>query len=433
MKRENMNQCEFNRREFLKLSGAATLCTAVTMLTPSAANAFLLDACQDPPILSGYKPSIASAWIAKGMQENSYATFKATIEAATDFSWLSNGDTVFLKLALNSGKPSPYTTDPWLVKSMIKLLNEKGAGKVFVGDQSGAEYVILAKNSRRGASRKLCATAGLLDVITQNGAQPVFFDENEYDDYFAVTPPTPHHWPKPLYVTNAINQFDHIIYLPRVGAHVLADFSAAMKIAVGFLRDDSRLVLHKGGENFYAMYEEISLIPQIASKLRLSVSSGLKALTTLGPDNGYVSEPDYGLVFASNDLYAHDSMSYAWLYWNYVYNTPDKDKTAGQLTQCRALINDMFTAGFFIGVDGYTIMPSDLPTNDCLPKICLHRAMKNFIDRKGGRPENFTWNQITQHPDHSVPDYMLKIMKGDSGTVKARKEHYKGRVVNNIT
>ena len=47
------------------------------------------------------------------------------------------GDRVLIKIALNSGKHYPATTDPCSVHSMVKLLIEKGAGKILVADQGG--------------------------------------------------------------------------------------------------------------------------------------------------------------------------------------------------------------------------------------------------------------------------------------------------------
>ncbi|HNR51348.1 MAG TPA: DUF362 domain-containing protein, partial [Deltaproteobacteria bacterium] len=62
---------------------------------------------------------------------------RACAEAATDFSWLSRGDAVFIKPVVNSGNPYPATTSPIAVAAMIELLREKGAGRVVVGDMSG--------------------------------------------------------------------------------------------------------------------------------------------------------------------------------------------------------------------------------------------------------------------------------------------------------
>ncbi len=62
------------------------------------------------------------------------AAIRQAAERVGDFGWLSRGDAVFIKPALNSGMPYPATTNPVAVAAMIKLLFEKGAGRVIVGD-----------------------------------------------------------------------------------------------------------------------------------------------------------------------------------------------------------------------------------------------------------------------------------------------------------
>ena len=74
-----------------------------------------------------------------------------------------------------------------------------------------------------------------------------------------------------MIVTTVLDEVDHIVYLPQVGSHILAGNTLGFKLAVGFLRGDSRGEFHRGGKNFYAMYEEINQVPAINSKLRLIV------------------------------------------------------------------------------------------------------------------------------------------------------------------
>ena len=49
---------------------------------------------------------------------------RASAETATDFSWLSRGDSVFIKPALNSGNNYPATTNPAGIKAIV-LFDEK--------------------------------------------------------------------------------------------------------------------------------------------------------------------------------------------------------------------------------------------------------------------------------------------------------------------
>lgn len=254
---------------------------------------------------------VSAAWLPKG--ETSYALFTRMIERATDFSWLNKGETVLVKLAANSGKPYPATSDPWALDCLLKILKEHGAGKIYVGDQSGERYVHWTPTAKTGSTRALVQASGLQAVIDKNGATPVFFEERGYDAYLETYPAGQHHWKEPLHITSFVNEVDHIVYLPRLSSHALADLTGAMKIGVGFLRGDSRLAFHRSGENFYPMYQEINEVPEIKSKLRLSVSSGRSMFSLVGPDVGYMIDPDYGPVFASENLLAHDVFAYAFL------------------------------------------------------------------------------------------------------------------------
>ncbi len=352
-----------NRREFLRC--AAGLSTVVTC--PS-----LLASCAPPcdtTVLAGYQPHVSSAWIPKGEHLNSYQVFKSVVEAATDFSWLSSGDRIFLKLALNSGNPFPATTDPWSLFCMITLLKEKGAGEIFVGDQSGAEHVYHDPEQQRGSSRNLCQSAQLLDVIDETEATAWFFEEFGLDAYREASPSKSHHWTTPILITTVIDNVDHIIHLPRISRHFMAGTTLGMKIAVGYLRSDNRLQGLHGPLNFRAKYEEINHVQDISSKLRLTVSSGRKLLTTFGPDRGEIVEPDYGLILASDDLLAHDLLGTAWLEAN-----------------------------------GSRI-PGD---------IYCHAALQNYMQGIGGSPETLIWEEINAHPDPAVPDYMKSLLKNVS-------------------
>ena len=64
-------------------------------------------------------------------------------EAATDFSWLSRGDSILIKPVVNSGNTYPATTNPIGMKAVIGLLKEKGAKQIIVSDMSGIEHVKL--------------------------------------------------------------------------------------------------------------------------------------------------------------------------------------------------------------------------------------------------------------------------------------------------
>ena len=88
-------------------------------------------------------------------------------EEATDFAWLSRGDSVLIKPVCNSGNTFPATTDPAALHAMILLLKEKGAGRVLVGDMSGVQFVRFQKDSLTGSTRALMKSAGLLQAAEE--------------------------------------------------------------------------------------------------------------------------------------------------------------------------------------------------------------------------------------------------------------------------
>ena len=409
MQKESQPQTMSTRREFML--GTAGL--ALTALLPACSQTTqtVQNKSAEPEISSvtDRELGVSCSWIARGEHENSYPLYKNTVEAATDFSWLSRGDRVLIKIALNSGNAYPATTDPWSVHCMVKLLRERGAGKILIGDQSGFGAVQWTKDRKEGSSRQLAKTAGLLSVIEDNDAEPCFFEEYGWDAYRPLMPAGKHHWKRPIMIPAKLDEVDHIIYLPRVSSHILAGKTLGFKLGIGFLRSDSRGDFHKGGKYFYAMYEEINHVAPIASKLRLIVSSGRSVLTLIGPNEGPTAKPDHGLVLASEDLLAHEMLAYAWLQWNRQFETSSITRmTMGNPTKSRSGYNKRFSDRMWPDKDGIETPAIDYfePGN-----LYNHPAVVNCLKRMGGRPRRITVEEINSQPDGSVIDYLKRQIK----------------------
>lgn len=243
-------------------------------------------------------------------------------EAATDFSWLSRGDTVLIKPASNSAGLYPATTSPLAVRAMVGLLKERNAGRVIVADKPGVEHVYQDRERQRGSSREAMTINGLHQATVESGAEAHYFDEAGYEAYFADRTEHGSHWKGELMFPNILNQVDHVVLLPRVSRHVLAGTTLGLKAAVGWLRDDSRLELHRNAESFFEKIAEINDAGVLRQKLRLVLTVATRVQTTFGPDRGYAAEPNPGLVFASTSLLAHDMVSLGWLLWTREYATP---------------------------------------------------------------------------------------------------------------
>ena len=409
MKKEQRPQNLLTRRKFLIGTAGLALTTVLPACSQTAKN---VQTKPTEPLISSITDRelrVSCYWVARGEHEKSYALFKKMVEATTDFSWLSRGDRVLIKIALNSGKRYPATTDPWSVHCMVNLLKEKGAGKILVGDQSGFGTVQWTEDLKEGSSRQLAKTAGILKVIEDSGTEPCFFEEYGWDAYRPAIPDGKNHWKKPIMVPATLDEVDHIIYLPRVSSHVLAGNTLGLKLSVGFLRSDSRGEFHNGGKQFYALYEEINHIPQIASKLRLVVSSGRSVLTLVGPNEGPTAKPDYGLVLASDDLLAHEMLAYAWLQWNRQFETSSiAHMTTGSHTKSRSRYNKLFSDRMWPNKDG----PGTPPIEYFEPgNLYNHPAIVNHLKRMGGLPRNIAVEELNKQPDSSVIDYLKRQLK----------------------
>ena len=159
----------WNRRRLLKSS-----CSALA-LTPFSAS---LGACvnqqiqSDTPaevLLGFYNPSDFSQpqdALIDGLSE-------------VDFSWLSRGDSVLIKVASNSGRIHPATTSPDAVRGLVATLFDHGAGRVLVADQAGVQQVRLVEGDIRFSSTEdMFRRNGLLDATLDSGAEPYFFDDH---------------------------------------------------------------------------------------------------------------------------------------------------------------------------------------------------------------------------------------------------------------
>ncbi len=361
---------------------------------------------------AGYALRLASAWLrheraweAPGLPtQESYGHFCQVVEAATDLAWLGKGDAVLLKLAMNSGKPWPATSDPWLAACAARLFQERGAGRVAVADQAGIEHVRQRPGREKGSSRSLFqGNRELVRAVRLAGAEALFFEERGWDQgYVAQVPAGQHSWPEPLMVTRALEDFDHLVYLPRVASHALADVSLGLKLAVGFLREDSRALLHASGEDFCRRYEEVNQLPLIAERLRLVLGGGCRVLTTIGPDSGCEVRQPWGPLIASQDLLAHELLAMAWLAWCRLPRFSGRwhlrvDRwVAGN----RNAIHRAWLAWLARQRGGCSV--ADVPAAH-RSRPWEHPAVRSCVARRGGLPEKITWTRLGPWPEEAPP------------------------------
>jgi len=324
-----------NRREFGKIAAIG----AGAALIPALPRA------EETPPASSYPrradEAVAIAGVPRGSPaEETIRAVRAAALAATDFSWLSRGDTVLIKVACNSGNRYPATTDPIAVRAMVGLLKEHGAGRVVVADMAGVQFVRFNRDGLEGSTRELMRSNGLAQASEEAGAEVHAFEEAGWDGFFEATPQSVGAWKASVMLPSILNEVDHVVLMPRTARHLLAGSTLGLKAAVGWWRHDSRLEYHRDAGTFSEKTADANRVGAITDRQRLVLSSATKVLTTFGPDSGHVTEPETGIVFASTDLVAHDMISLSWLLENRASMVPaERDGVFDDPNQSETIVN----------------------------------------------------------------------------------------------
>jgi hypothetical protein len=144
MKKEHRSQNLSTGREFLLATAGLAFATLLPACSQTTKNVPIQTAKPKFSPITDQELQVSCSWVVKGEHENAYVLFKKTVEAATDFSWLSKGDRVLIKMALNSGNPYPATTDPWSVmgfKLAVGFLRSDSRGDFHKGGQIFLRHV----------------------------------------------------------------------------------------------------------------------------------------------------------------------------------------------------------------------------------------------------------------------------------------------------
>jgi uncharacterized protein (DUF362 family) len=294
-----------NRRHFLLQSGGAAAALALGPACLGGAHR------RDPlPQLLQHPFSNRSGRAAVHFSRGGdwLATCEEAIFSATHLSWLGRGDSVFIKVACNSGNAHPATTAPEAIVALVQLLKARGAGRIWVGDQAGAQAVRLTPHLKKGATHRLMKQNGIWRAILESGAHPWCFDDFTWDSYVPAQANFAHLWGNDLHVADALLKADHVINLCRLSTHALAGYTAGLKNAVGWLRDDSRGALHRDGALFFERIADITAMRPLADKLRFTLTLANAAQLNIGPDIGSVFPFEGPMAIVAENVLDHDSV-----------------------------------------------------------------------------------------------------------------------------
>ncbi len=370
------------RRDFLKSvvsASALAICSSIEISNASAADF------QAKPQAGHSKARVVLSSVSKGASEADIkSAVRETAMTASNFSWLSRNDTVFIKPVLNSGLPYPSTTSPVAIAAMVALLKEKGARRVIVGDMSGVEHVKFSPEGISGSTRKLMVASGMAGAVEAAGGDLHFFEEAGWKAFYEDEMKAGTHWKNGLMMPNILNQVDHIVLMPRCGRHILAGASLGMKAAVGYWRTDTRLEYHRDAATFHEKTAESNTARTLLEKQRLVISAADKILTTFGPDSGYVHQPDTGIIIASESVVAHDMVSLAWLLDNRRHIPEDKRDGLVDSSPLLARLANYVVVGMLGGLR--PVIASDTLIKNKLTTIWDDRVLNHAYRIAGGAP-----------------------------------------------
>jgi uncharacterized protein (DUF362 family) len=387
------------RRTFLE----AGLLAAVAAGTPGCAGTGTVAAGPVPsaPARPGARVAIVGVRRNAPEAELALAVRDAAL-AATDFTWLRPGDRVLLKVASNSANLYPATTHPVAVSAMTALLRDRGAA-VVVGDQSGVQHVHHTRAKQRGSTHASFRNNGIERAALASGAELMAFEEAGYDGYMAAMP-ADGHFRREIFLPRVLGEVDHVVVLPRLSRHCLAGSTLGLKAAVGWLREDSRLDLHREDATFLEKCADINAAPPLCDRLRLVLSVGTRLQTTVGPDVGWVAEPEVGLVLASEHIVDHDLAALAYLLEMVQHETPWVQQALDPYPGLSSMLNRLFVlwvwgADAVSGMEGYTAPRLNSPW-DC-------RVLTRGCAILGGRPTELVLDPV----ENSVPAALLDAIK----------------------
>ncbi len=227
-------------------------------------------------------------------KENVDEMVHRAIELVDGLKNLSSGKNVLIKPNVNSNDPYPATTNPEVIRSIIKIVREYKPKRIIIADCSNRNYRPTIESMKN---------VGIYQVAIQEGAEVIGLEDMGWEN---IKPEKAINWTGGIEITKILKQIDYLISVPVLKTHYIATYSMAIKNSVGLISDKSRSLLHSYGEpKFGSMLAEINLIhpPDFI------VLDGTKAFVTGGPFTGEIKQPN--IIIATPDPIAADAMGLA--------------------------------------------------------------------------------------------------------------------------
>ena len=192
--------------------------------------------------------------------------------------------TVLIKPNFNTADSFPASTDKEFLKTIVEIIEERGAKKIYIGESS-----TFYKNSEKVIRRKNLAVLNSKDIV-----EVVNFDNLE-----RVKKVIPNgKYLKTASVPRLVDEVDTLLYLPCMKTHFHAQYTGSIKLSVGLLPSFEKISFH-----IRNLQRKIVEVNKLISP-DLIIMDGRRCFVEGGPVSGRVEEPQ--LFLASTDRVAID-------------------------------------------------------------------------------------------------------------------------------
>jgi len=209
---------------------------------------------------------------------------------------------VFIKPNYNSSDPTPGSTHPEVLRTIVTMLQENKSGEITVGDRSGM-----------GDTRQTMQRLGVFELQEELGFKTINFDDLSPADWVMINPPKSH-WAMGFPFARPILETDILIQTCCLKTHQFGGhFTLSLKNSVGMVAKNNLVDDHNFMDELHSSPHQRRMIAEINTAYTpdLVVMDGVECFIDGGPANGRTALSE--VILAGTDRVALDAVGVAML------------------------------------------------------------------------------------------------------------------------
>ncbi|UCE00701.1 MAG: DUF362 domain-containing protein [Chloroflexota bacterium] len=209
---------------------------------------------------------------------------------------------IFIKPNYNSSDPAPGSTHPDILKSIVTMLRDGGAGNIKVGDRSGM-----------GDTRRTMEILGVFQMAENLGFETLVFDEMPAEDWVMIKPPGSN-WQFGFPFARPCIESEVIVQACCLKTHRYGgQFTMSLKNSVGMVAKHNLVDNHDFMNELHSSPHQRHMIAEIntAYSPYLILLDGVEAFISGGPAKGERVKSE--VILAGRDRVAIDAVGVALL------------------------------------------------------------------------------------------------------------------------